>query len=80
MKKITLEQFDIISVKSINNRFHKAIQNLEVGEAIFIEKKEWNRKSSPSVIIGNIRERKENTGKKFKTRSNNKGWGIMRTA
>lgn len=53
MKKLNEEEFQNLPLKGRGRSSHvfNSIVNLKVGEAILIEKKDWNRKAGPSTLV-----------------------------
>ena len=53
MKKLSADEFEQIAIKGKGRSSHlfNSIVNLKVGEGLLIEKKDWNRKASPSTLV-----------------------------
>lgn len=53
MRKLSADEFDQLSIKGKGRSSHlfNSIVNLKVGEALLIEKKDWNRKAGPSTLV-----------------------------
>jgi uncharacterized protein (DUF2249 family) len=53
MKKLTSDEYDLLPIKGKGRSSHvfNSIVNLQVGEALLIEEKDWKRKASPSTLV-----------------------------
>ena len=61
MKKLTDEEFKGLQLKRnshVTNRVTAEINKLEVGESLFVEKKEWTLKQKPYGSVGNYNRSK----------------------
>ena len=83
MKKITQEEFEKMEFKvrrkSEKTPFRKAIEELEVGEFLKIEKDEWVRKSPISSVMQILNHTLK---RKFSARTlaDDSGWVVKRVA
>ncbi len=53
MKKLSADEYAQLPIKGKGRSSHlfNSIVNLKVGEGLLIEKKDWNRKASPSTLV-----------------------------
>lgn len=80
MRKLSADEFDQLSIKGKGRSSHlfNSILNLKVGEALLIEKKDWNRKAGPSTLVRYI-EKNHNIKLACATISGGEGaWAIKR--
>lgn len=79
MKKLNEEEFQNLSLKGRGRSSYvfNSIVNLKIGEAILIEKKDWNRKASPSSLVRYI-EKNHNMRFKCAAVSEGNGWAVKR--
>ncbi len=79
MKLLKEEEYDQLALKGRGRSSHifNSIVNLHVGEAVLIEKKDWNRKASPSTLVKYIEKHHQ---LKFTCGAllNGQGWAVKR--
>ncbi|MBL7920916.1 MAG: hypothetical protein JNJ40_11415 [Bacteroidia bacterium] len=79
MRILKEEEFNNLALKGKgrSSPIFNSIVNLNVGEAILIEKKDWNRKASPSTLVKYI---EKTCGLKFTCGAlvNGQGWAVKR--
>ena len=79
MKKLTAEEFDQLFIKGKGRSSHvfNSIVNLQIGEALLIEQKDWKRKAGPSTLVRYI---EKNHDMKFTCGSiaGGNGWAVRR--
>ncbi|MCX6296355.1 MAG: hypothetical protein NTX97_09860 [Bacteroidetes bacterium] len=53
MKKLTSDEYDQLPIrgKGRSSNVFNSIVNLQIGEALLIEQKDWKRKASPSTLV-----------------------------
>ena len=53
MKKLTSDEYNELPIRGKGRSSHvfNSIVNLQIGEAILIEKSDWKRKASPSTLV-----------------------------
>src|SRR5437879_1252927 len=79
MKKLTIEEYEQLSVKGKgrSSPVFNSIINLKIGEALLIEKKDWNRKAAPGTLVRYI-EKKQNVKFTCCAIENGNGWVVKR--
>lgn len=79
MKKLTLEEFEQLPIKGKGRSSHifNSLINLKPGEALLIEKKDWNRKAGPSTLVRYI-EKKHGLKFHFGALNGSNGWAVRR--
>ena len=79
MKKLTADEFDQLPIRGKGRSSHvfNSIVNLQVGEALLIEQKDWKRKASPSTLVRYI---EKNHDMRFSCGSiaGGNGWAVRR--
>lgn len=79
MKKLTSDEFDQLPIRGKGRSSHvfNSIVNLQVGEALLIEEKDWKRKASPSTLVRYI---EKNHDMRFSCGSiaGGNGWAVRR--
>jgi hypothetical protein len=79
MKKLTSDEYDQLAIRGKGRSSHvfNSIVNLQVGEAILIEQKDWKRKASPSTLVRYI---EKNHDMRFTCGSiaGGNGWAVRR--
>lgn len=79
MKKLTSDEYDQLPIRGKGRSSHvfNSIINLQVGEALLIEQKDWNRKASPSTLVRYI---EKNHDMRFTCGSitGGSGWAVRR--
>ncbi len=79
MKKLTSDEFEQLPIRGKGRSSHvfNSIVNLQVGEALLIEQKDWKRKASPSTLVRYI---EKNHDMKFSCGSiaGGNGWAVRR--
>ena len=79
MRKITKEEFlktPIIKRGRQQSEFCKNVLALELDEALFIGKEEWERKTDPAMVVSQLKIR---TGREFKTNKTlSEDWIVLR--
>lgn len=79
MRILKEEEFNNLALKGKgrSSPIFNSIVNLNVGEAVLIEKKDWNRKASPSTLVKYI---EKTCGLKFTCGAllNGQGWAVKR--
>lgn len=79
MKKLTSDEYDQLPIRGKGRSSHvfNSIVNLQVGEALLIEQKDWKRKASPSTLVRYIEKNHE---MKFSCGSitGGSGWAVRR--
>lgn len=79
MKKLSADEFDQLPIKGKGRSSHvfNSIVNLQIGEALLIEQKDWKRKASPSTLVRYI---EKNHDMKFTCGSiaGGSGWAVRR--
>jgi uncharacterized protein (DUF2249 family) len=79
MKKLSSDEYDQLPIRGKGRSSHvfNSIVNLQVGEAILIEQKDWNRKASPSTLVRYI---EKNHGMRFSCGavSGGNAWAVRR--
>ncbi len=79
MKKLTSDEYDQLPIRGKGRSSHvfNSIINLQVGEAVLIEKNDWNRKASPSTLVRYI---EKNHDMRFTcgSVSGGNGWAVRR--
>ena len=79
MKKLTSDEFDQLPIRGKGRSSHvfNSIVNLQVGEALLIEQKDWKRKASPSTLVRYI-EKNHNMRFSCGSIAGGDGWAIRR--
>lgn len=79
MKKLTTEEFESLPIRGKGRSSHifNSLINLKPGEALLIEKKDWNRKAGPSTLVRYI-EKKHNMKFHFGAVNGASGWAVRR--
>ena len=79
MKKLTAAEFDQLPLKGKGRSSHlfNSLINLKEGEALLIEKKDWNRRAGPSTLVRYI-EKKHNMRFLCGCLEGEKGWAVKR--
>jgi len=79
MKILKEEEFNNLALKGKgrSSPIFNSIVNLNVGEAVLIEKKDWNRKASPSTLVKYI-ERTHQLKFTCGALLNGQGWAVKR--
>lgn len=79
MKKLTSEEYNQLPIRGKGRSSHvfNSIVNLQVGEALLIEKSDWKRKASPSTLVRYI---EKNHDMRFTCGSlaGGTGWAVRR--
>lgn len=79
MKKLTSDEYDQLPIRGKGRSSHvfNSIVNLQVGEALLIEQKDWKRKASPSTLVRYI---EKNHDMRFSCGSitGGNGWAVRR--
>lgn len=79
MKILTSDEYDQLAIRGKGRSSHvfNSIVNLQVGEALLIEQKDWKRKASPSTLVRYI---EKNHDMKFTCGSiaGGNGWAVRR--
>ncbi len=79
MRILKEDEFNNLALKGKgrSSPIFNSIVNLNVGEAVLIEKKDWNRKASPSTLVKYI---EKTCGLKFTCGAlvNGQGWAVKR--
>ncbi|MBL0328153.1 MAG: hypothetical protein IPP64_01725 [Bacteroidetes bacterium] len=79
MKKLTSEEYNQLPIRGKGRSSHvfNSIVNLQVGEALLIEKSDWKRKASPSTLVRYI---EKNHDMRFTCGSlaGGSGWAVRR--
>jgi len=79
MKKLSSAEFEQLPIRGKGRSSHifNSIVNLKSGEALLIEKSDWNRKASPSTLVRYI---EKNHGMQFSCGavSGGNGWAVRR--
>jgi uncharacterized protein (DUF2249 family) len=79
MKKLTSEEYNQLPIRGKGRSSHvfNSIVNLQVGEALLIEKNDWKRKASPSTLVRYI---EKNHDMRFTCGSlaGGNGWAVRR--
>jgi hypothetical protein len=79
MKKLTTAEYEQLSVKGKgrSSPVFNSIINLKIGEALLIEKKDWNRKAAPGTLVRYI-EKKQKIKFTCCAIENGNGWVVKR--
>ena len=79
MKKLSSEEFAQLPIKGKgrSSAVFNTLINLQEGEGLLIEQKDWNRKAAPSALIRYI-EKKYQMKFSFGTLANGAGWAVQR--
>lgn len=79
MKKLSLDEFNDLPIKGKGRSTHvfNSIVNLQPGQALMIEKKDWNRKAGPSTLVRYI-EKKHSMKFHFGALAGSTGWAVRR--
>lgn len=79
MRKLTAIEFEQLSIKGKGRSSHvfNSIINLKEGEALLIERKDWNRKAGPSTLVRYI-EKKHRMKFYCGALEGGKGWAVKR--
>lgn len=79
MKKLSAEEFSQLSVKGKgrSSAVFNSLINLQEGEGLLIEQKDWNRKAAPSALVRYI-EKKYQMKFSFGALENGSGWAVQR--
>ena len=79
MKKLTQDEYNQLPIRGKGRSSHvfNSIVNLQIGEALLIEKNDWNRKASPSTLVRYI---EKNHDMRFTcgSISGGNGWAVRR--
>lgn len=79
MRKLSATEFEQLPIKGKGRSSHvfNSIVNLKEGEALLIERKDWNRKAGPSTLVRYIEKKHE---MKFMCGAleGGKGWAVKR--
>lgn len=79
MKKLTSEEYNQLPIRGKGRSSHvfNSIVNLQIGEALLIEKNDWKRKASPSTLVRYI---EKNHDMRFTCGSiaGGNGWAVRR--
>lgn len=79
MKKLTSDEYDQLPIRGKGRSSHvfNSIVNLQIGEALLIEKNDWKRKASPSTLVRYI---EKNHDMRFTCGSiaGGNGWAVRR--
>ena len=79
MKKLTSEEYNQLPIRGKGRSSHvfNSIVNLQIGEALLIEKTDWKRKASPSTLVRYI---EKNHDMRFACGSiaGGNGWAVRR--
>lgn len=85
MKKISKDEFYSISSRASGAlaELRESLEELEVGEAIMLEKSDWPNKVGPNVSVNayyRVGNKTNPTSKRFscKTLPENRGWAFLR--
>lgn len=80
MKKLTPEEFNQLPLRGTgrSSKFYKAIIGLKKGEALFIDRKEYNLSRSPGRICKLIMKRFPHVKYNYGPVADGSGWAIMR--
>jgi hypothetical protein len=79
MKKISQDEFESLPIRGKGRSGHvfNTIINLQPGEAVLIEKKDWSRKASPSSLVRYI-EKTQRMKFDFGAVHGGEGWAVRR--
>ena len=79
MKKLSSEEFAQLPIKGKgrSSAVFNTLINLQEGEGLLIEQKDWTRKAAPSALIRYI-EKKYQMKFSFGTLANGSGWAVQR--
>ncbi|MGZ4033819.1 MAG: hypothetical protein ACXVPU_15205 [Bacteroidia bacterium] len=79
MKKLTADEFEQLPIRGKGRSSHvfNSIVNLQVGEALLIEQKDWKRKASPSTLVRYI-EKNHNMRFTCGSIAGGNGWAVKR--
>ena len=79
MKKLSAEEFSQLSVKGKgrSSAVFNSLINLQEGEGLLIEQKDWTRKAAPSSLVRYI-EKKYQMKFSFGALENGSGWAVQR--
>lgn len=79
MRKLSPDEFEQLPIKGKGRSSHvfNSIVNLKEGEALLIERKDWNRKAGPSTLIRYI-EKKHQMRFMCGAIEGGKGWAVKR--
>ncbi|MDZ4664085.1 MAG: hypothetical protein SGJ15_04355 [Bacteroidota bacterium] len=79
MKKLSAEEFSQLSVKGKgrSSAVFNSLINLQEGEGLLIEQKDWTRKAAPSALVRYI-EKKYQMKFSFGALENGSGWAVQR--
>src|SRR5574343_525322 len=79
MRKLTADEFEqlLIKGKGRSSLIFNSLINLKEGEALLIERKDWNRKAGPSTLVRYI-EKKHNIKFLCGALEGGKGWAVKR--
>ncbi|HEX8516386.1 MAG TPA: hypothetical protein VF868_09330 [Bacteroidia bacterium] len=79
MKKLSTEEYEQLPIKGKgrSSPVFNSLINLKAGEAMLIEKKDWNRKAAPGTLIRYI-EKKHNMKFSCGALDDNSGWAVKR--
>ncbi|MBA3970564.1 MAG: hypothetical protein H0X46_00140 [Bacteroidetes bacterium] len=79
MQKLTSAEYEQLAIRGKGRSSHvfNSIVNLQVGEALLIEHRDWKRKASPSTLVRYI---EKNHGMRFSCGaiSGGNGWAVRR--
>lgn len=79
MQKLTSDEYEQLAIRGKGRSSHvfNSIVNLQVGEALLIEQKDWKRKASPSTLVRYI---EKNHGMRFSCGAiaGGNGWAVRR--
>ncbi len=79
MQKLTSDEYEQLAIRGKGRSSHvfNSIVNLQIGEALLIEQKDWNRKASPSTLVRYI---EKNHGMRFSCGAiaGGNGWAVRR--
>ena len=79
MQKLTSDEYEQLAIRGRGRSSHvfNSIVNLQVGEALLIEHKDWKRKASPSTLVRYI---EKNHGMRFSCGAiaGGNGWAVRR--
>lgn len=79
MKKLTTDEYNELPIRGKGRSSHvfNSIVNLQIGEALLIEKSDWKRKASPSTLVRYI---EKNHDMRFTCGSiaGGNGWAVRR--